>query len=324
MAKAMQQKANKVARAKAQVKKKIIKKKTNGKAKRTTDMNGIMKSIRSANDPVTLMIPPTLSVQAGCFPINQTVRADFDQLLNYSTMIFVTSFGGSGTVGTLVSWDAVGAGATSRVVHTLPLLATSGTAGGATSSKCSKVGIRLVNVSPNLYVSGRVYVAKLDQRIAFPNTLPSAMTGAQWNAVADSIKSLPEHMLRTFAAQEFTPGGSCYGKCIPCHVVDEVDYNNFEPHDGTETFDAFFGHVTQSPVLAPGKRPLSTTVILMDKQSQTSTNFLQNYVYNIDAQMLSRWPLNTVPGLSSKDQPPSHPAVVNAARIDAADAHARL
>jgi len=303
---------------------KIRKNKTKQKAVKVNKLD-VASRIREINDPCSMHIPPSLTTQAGCYPINQTVRLDFDQLLNYATMIFVTSAGGTGSVASIVSWDTVGAGAMTKLVHTLPLLSVAGSAGGASSSKASKVGIRLTNVTPNLYVSGRVYVANLSQRLTLP-ALPSSMTAAQWTTTMNEIKSLPEHMLRTYAGSEFTPSGRAYGKCISCHVVDEVDYNNFYPHNGTDTFDEFFSIFCQSTVAATteSNRPFSTTVIVIDKQSNTSTNFLQNYVYNIDAQMLTRWPINTVPGLGAKDVPAATPVLVNASREDASTAHARL
>lgn len=304
---------------KQKVKKKLVKKKNKPNAE------SALSAVRRVNDPTTLLVPPTLSMQAGCYPMNQTIRADFDQTQNYAAMLFITTCGGTGSVGCMVTWDAVGAGAITRTVHTLPLLAAAGSAGGASSSKASKVGVRLVNVSPNLYVSGKVYVASLNQRLNLP-ALASVMTNAQWNSVFNEVKALPEHMLHTFSAAEFTPSGRCYGKCIPCHVVDEVDYNNYFPHEGAITVDEYFSIFTQTSIAttANSNRPLSTTVILIDKQSLTGTTFLQQYVYNIDAQFLTRWPLNTVPGVSSKDVLPSHPEAVSVARADALGAHARL
>lgn len=284
--------------------------------------NGMSDMVRHVLDPVTTAIPPSLSFQANCFPINQTVRHDFDFTTGYDRMYFISGYGGSGTCGCHVEWDASFVATTAtRTAYTLPLLATSAQSGGASSSKISKAGIRIVNSTANLYLAGRVYIARLDQRITLPG-LPSTMTPAQWAALKDTIKALPDSMMQSYAANEFVAGGKLYQKCIPVHVVDEVDYNNYEAHYGTDTVDGFFTHTGINNVQFPASRPMSTIVVIFEKTAVTggATTFNQNYTINMDAQYLTRWPLNTVPGLSAKSIVAAPAEVVTAARVHASAA----
>jgi len=261
---------------------------TKNKSKNQTSNRNVAEHVRHVLDPCTMAIPPSMTFQANCYPINQTVRHDFDQTAGNDRMYFVSAYGGSGTVGVGLEWDAsLVATTVTRFTNTLPLLSASNSAGGASSSKCSKVGIRIVNSTANLYVAGRVYVARIDQRLAFPALL-SAMTPTQLADLKTVIKALPETMLQSYAASEFTPGGKLYGKSIPCHIVDDIDYNNYEAHGGSDTVDGFGSHIGLTTVQAPGTRPMSTIVVIFEKAAVLGTTFNQNYTINLDAQYLTR------------------------------------
>lgn len=252
-----------------------------------------------AFNPKNKMIPPILVPQLGVFPIQGTIRKEPVQAINTSYFLIATSIPGRGTVACFGSYNTAGGVAIPYVatpfeIWSMPLLTLSGHAGGATSSRCTKVGIRVSNASANLYLGGRVYISNLDQRIRFPAD-PAAMTATQWVTTFENIRGLPEPMTIPATWKSFGEKSENEDKSFYSRVVDEVKYSDFAYHDGISP-DAtdFFDHIATWTTGAEESRPMSSVVFSWSAPSNAT--FLQDLTINVDAQFLTRWPIDTVAG----------------------------
>lgn len=284
-----------------------------GPQPRASGKSTVAKVGKTVFDPSNSYIPPVLISQLGVFPIRSTRREEVFQAVGVQYVLFVTAIPGRGTNAVFGFFNPV---ATTVIPlaqftpWTMPLLALTGHNGGPTASRCTKAGVRVTNATPNLYMGGRVYVSNLNQRLKFPGD-PATMTGVDWNNVMSTVRSLPEPMTTPETWKSF--GEKRKDKPIYCHVVDEVKYQDFTYHNGASP-DAldFFDHIGTWSTAVEEPRPMST-VILSWSASTTSAN-LQDLVMNIDAQYLTRWPIDSVPGQNARDVVGSPAADVNASR----------
>lgn len=241
---------------------------------------------------------------------------DLDTAVGRDYLLFVSGVPGAANQGMLVDYSPTNALPAPVLTNfTLPLLTQSATAGGPTSSKISKCGIRIENATAPLYMGGsRVFLAHLDQRLRLP-AAPGSMTGAEWEATAIILRALPPKMLQAYGADAFGSNGIVGAKSFYTHVVDEVDYTQFENHLGTVSGNDYMQHIAVWPTSIETSRPMSTKVFLI--KGPPSAQFAQTLILNVDAQLLTRWAIDTVPGISSATVHASDPGTCSAARADA-------
>lgn len=262
-------------------------------------------SVGGKYNPLRSGVPPHMLAYGKYFPLNGMIRSDFTSHASQAIMYLVTCIPGSGTVGIKLQWPPGSAVFPTTNVFTVPLLATSGTSGGAASVKASKIGIELENTTTYLNTAGRVYVGDIDNRM-LADGQPSTMIGTQLDVLAATIKAFPETKL--FAARHFVEPKFTYA-----HVVDDVDYGVFDSNTGPKTVDQFGEHIMLWPapsISTERSRPMSTLVVLVEP----TPTLLQDYTLTMHAQHLTRWPLTTVPGQAMKDGKASDPLVVAKAR----------
>lgn len=273
--------------------------------------------LKVAFDPTNKVVPPLLVPQLGVFPIQGTIRKEPIQAVNTAYFLIVSAIPGRSTVGLYGSYPVAGGAtipytATPFELWSLPLLASPASVAGATSSRVTKAGVRAVNATPNLYQGTRLYVSHLDQRMRFPAD-PSTMTASQWVSTFDVLRALPEPMTRPHSWSDYGPSGKLEDKSQYVHVVDEVKYADYAVHlgpcpDGLDFFDhvAVWNGSTEEP------RPMST--IVFSWSGTGSANFLQDLTFYVDAQFVTRWPVDTVPGQSAITLAAAPQSVVSATR----------
>lgn len=284
-------------------------------ARKPAQRSAPSKSVHSF-DPCVVGIPPSLSAITNVFPITQTIRLDLDTVLGRDYMLFVSGVPGCANQGLLVDYSPTGALPAPVLTNfTLPLLTNSATTGGPTSSKISKCGVRIENATAPLYMGGsRVFLSHLDQRLRLP-AAPGSMTGTEWETTAMVLRSLPPRMLQAYGADAFGSNGVVGGKSFYTHIVDEVDYAQFDNHRGTISGNDYMQHIAVWPTSVETARPMSTKVFLI--KGPPSAQFAQTLILNVDAQLLTRWAIDTVPGISSATVPASDATKCNAARSEA-------
>lgn len=266
-------------------------------------------------DPTHLGVPPSLLSIPRVFPVNGTVRTTFDTIATERTAFFVSGWGGGATIAYRVTIS--GAGLVVPEAFTVPLLSQSSSAGGPTSSKISKVGFRLSNATPALNRGGRAYMVRLDQRIKFPSA-PSGLIGSQWNTIFTTLNSLPDDLARPVDLLTFGADYKGGQKAHFCIVDDEVDYQVFENHLGsTSSMDEWFSHigVWSGAGISELQRPMSILVLILESPANTGVN--QQLTLNFDAQWLTRWPVDTIPGQAAGTIKASSHAVVDLSRTKA-------
>lgn len=258
--------------------------------------------LKAVFNPTNKVVPPLLVPQLGVFPIQGTIRKEPVQALLTSYFLILSAVPGRSTVAVYGSYPSGGGAsipytATPFEIWSLPLLALSGHQGGATSSRMTKAGVRVTNASANLYLGGRLYVSHLDQRMKFPAD-PSLMTASQWVSTFDTVRSLPEPMTKPHSWKDYGSRSALEDKSQYIHVVDEVKYAEYSVHSGPcpAPLD-FFDHVGVWDTSADQQRPMST--IVFSWTAPPATTFLQDLTFNVDAQFLTRWPVDTVPGQSA-------------------------
>lgn len=267
-------------------------------------------------DPTTHHVPPTLLSIPRVFPITGTIRGLWDTAITERTLFFISGWGGGGSIGYRVTFNTA-ANTVNSEAYTVPLMAQSSSTGGPTSSKISKVGFRCVNSSPALYRGGRGYLCRLDQRIKFP-TAASGMNAAAWQGVTQTLIGLPDDITKPIDLLTFGSSGHIGQKPQICIVDDEVDYAVFENHDGvTAGLDDWFSHIAVwgGAGVKELQRPMSTLVLVLEPPADPSLN--QQLTINFDAQWLTRWPVDTVPGQAAGTVPASPHGVVDFARREA-------
>jgi len=271
--------------------------------------------------PGTPHIPPSLFNHFGVFPVGGTVRYEPAHALSTGYMLCVSAIPGYGTVGRFVSYTPGSATVGVTTPLTLPLMASAFDAGGPTSSRVTKVGFRMVNSTATLYRAGRIFITHLTQRLKLP-AAPSVMTGAQWDAVASSLKALPPKFTKTAEMADFSANGELCDKPFFCIPVDHSKYNEYRPHKGTmSNTDDWFDNVALWTSSEEESHPMSMMVL---HWTSGSTNAMQQELtLSCDAQFLTRWPVDTVPGQAHLDIPSSNPATVAKADAVAQLAHAR-
>lgn len=258
--------------------------------------------LKSVFNPTNKVIPPMLVPQLGVFPIQGTVRQEIVQAVSMSYFIMISSIPGRSTFAMYGSYPAAGGAsvpytATPFSLWSLPLLATTAAFGGATSSRLTKAGVRITNATPNLNLGGRAYVSHLDQRVRFVAD-PSLMTATQWVSTFETIRGLPAPMTKPHSWKDYAERTALEDKSQFIHVVDEVKYSDYHLHNGPcpDGLD-FFDHVAVWNGSTELSRPMSTLIISWTTGPVTAQ--IQDLTINVDAQYLTRWPVDTVPGQSA-------------------------
>lgn len=265
---------------------------------------------RTLFDPTNYSIPPSLYPSIGVFPVNGSVRDDVVSVAALRYIMCVTAIPGRSTCGFLFRVAKSGATvATETKFYNLPTLNAAYNNGGPTSSRFSKVGFRVENLTPAMYQGGRVYVTHLTQRVALPKSA-STMTADDWAVVVDGFRTMPANRTKVFTWNDFGASGKYIRKPFICTVTDEPKYNEFNTHLGPETtLDGFWQNVgVWNTPTASLEEPHPMSILFMhwdNIDTPTATSILQDITIQVDAQMLTRWPANTVLGQSHKDVPAS-------------------
>jgi hypothetical protein len=264
-----------------------------------------------AYDPTCPVIPPSLYPHHGVFVVNGTRRLDLNQAAGTQNMLVCTAIPGSGTMGAHLVWPAAGTGVTTQSFFTVPQLADPATTTGPSSSRCTKVGLRIVNAAPRLYQSGKVFVTRLTQRLRLP-AAPNVMTADQWNAYVSTLRGMPEKYTRPYSWSDFAGGGRMEDKSMYCHVVDIPKYNDFSAHFGSETsLNNLFDNFAVWPSSTEAPHPMSLVIVTW--QTPDTSDRFPDITASMDGQFMTRWPVETIPGISSVDIQASTPDVVKKA-----------
>lgn len=295
------------------------KKKANGMKKpKKAPPNMSVMGLKAVFNPTNKSVPPMLVPQLGVFPIQGTIRVEPVQALATSYFIILSSIPGRSTVAMYGTYPTAGGvtipyTVTPFSLWSLPLLASTAGFGGATSSRMTKAGIRVVNATPNLYAGGRLYVSHLDQRIKFPAD-PSTMTGAQWVSTFETLRGLPDPLTKPHSWKDYASRSGLEDKSQYIHVVDEVKYGDYNVHNGPcpDGMD-FFDHVAVWNGSEELSRPMSTIVFSWSAPSASTQ--LQDLTINVDAQFLTRWPVDTVPGQSAITVAAATQQIVSGTRV---------
>lgn len=268
----------------------------------------------AAMNPVSRAVPPHLVPMLGVFPMNGTLRLEPTTAAAKNYFVIATAIPGSGTVGMMAEYNPPPSVSTLANIQffTLPLLTKAATDGGPTASRVTKVGIRVINATAPLYAGGRVYVSNLAQRLTLP-AAPSVMTSVQWDTTFQAIRGLPAAQTLSTSWSDFMPGGRLREKSFFAQVVDDPKYNDFNVHAAPLTgVDAFFEHIARWGTSEMDPRPMSTVVFSWT--TPATGTFVQDLTFHLDAQHITRWPIDTVPGQNSVDVKASDPKAVSRAR----------
>ncbi len=271
--------------------------------------------MRHAFNPTNSMVPPSLTGDVGVVPLNVTRRQDIPQTPGKSNMIVASAMPGYGCCAAILEWtvgSTTAVGSTAFTFLNLPVAGDAAGSGGPTSTRFTKVGLRLTNSTPQLRRGGRVYVVHIPQRMRLP-AAPAAMTGAQWDVVGSLLTSYPETgptRCEVHDWAQFGMNGKMADKPIYCRVNDEAVYHRFLPHQGIiTTADNFFDNIASWTGSTTDTRSMTTVVVFWSTPASGTDN-LQELTVNADAQLLSRWPLETAPSYLSVNLPPAPPKAV--------------
>jgi len=268
-------------------------------------------------DPTKTVIPPTLHGEVGVVPMNLTRRHVINQEVGKAYLMCCTAQPGYGMCGVLASWTPGAVTTASFDYFNLPVVAFSPDNGGPTSSRFTKCGLRITCATAQLYRGGPVYVSHIPARLKFP-AASSVMTGLQWDDVASTLLSYPEAgPTRTTIHEwsQFGSRGAMADRPIICRVSDEAIYQRFLPHrGGITTADNFFDNLAFWVGASTDTRAMTSRFVYW--RAPSAQDRLQEIIINTDAQLLTRWPLDTAAGYLSKDLTPAPPAEVSKTRHD--------
>lgn len=219
-----------------------------------------------------------------------------------STLVFFSNTGVSNVIGVLVNLNFLTNPYTVTITQiTLPTLSgTVSTVASPTSARAMKMSAGGVNTTSNLNRGGGVTTIMLRQRLLFP-VAPSAMTGAQWLAVAETLNSHPNANI--LDAEAFSKG-----RVYDSMPADTTSYKNYREWQGALTVDGFFNHMAEWPTQAAviGERPMYALGMLVEASASDQT-----WRFTATASFYTRWPLDTVPGTSMSVVPTAPAEVLN-------------
>lgn len=269
--------------------------------------------INRAFDPTCPVVPPSLYAHHGVFVVNGTARRDLTTFVGNQNMLVCTAIPGMGTIGAHLNWSSAGSATATFAPFTIPQLSEAATSSGPSSSRVTKVGLRIVNAAPRLYQSGKVFVTRLTQRLRLP-AAPAALTSDQWNAYVATLRGMPERYTRPYSWGDFSASGRMEDKPMYCRVVDIPKYNDFFAHMGSETsMNGLFDNFAVWPSSTELPHPMSIVVVTW--QTPEVTDRIPDLTVSMDAQFLTRWPVETIPGISSIDIPASSHDLVQRADL---------
>lgn len=245
-------------------------------------------------DPLVSMPAPTILSDGKALPHSGLVSVDFAVGTTNTTILLTTNTGDSGTVGIVLNVDASGAYVDGLQVLTLPTLALSDIAGGASSSRAMKFSVSVVNCSNALKRGGRVTYLNSSQRLP-------PITSGNYGSIVAGIKNSPYR--RRVTGDTLARAMHLIG-----YPVDTIAYASFSPHRGTLSHDVFCDHVLGASVQnSPAARPMSVVAYVFDPVADQ-----QDYSVTIRASFYTRWPLTSVPGQSMRNIPTADARVINA------------
>lgn len=276
----------KVKKNASQTKRKVVKTVVKKKAHRIKRGDVFSLSTRSA------ALVPALSHQGSAFPVKGMAEFEYVTGSTNRVIFAFTNTGVSGTIGYGYSWPKAGGTGVGTAVNnfTLPLLNTSGVAGGPTSMRAMRFGVDIICNTQLLSRGGALYTLNSDQRFVL-GASPSTMTANQWNDFFNTIITHPKRHKLDY--NDFTTPKHMYS-----HVVDEPRYNDFDENEGVLSVDTFFQHIALWSGSSPLDRPMSTVVIAIETTSAAQLLTLTSF-----GQFYTRWPLNSIPGQAQETIP---------------------
>lgn len=184
----------------------------------------------------------------------------------------------------------------------------SAAAGGATTGRAMKVGLRMVNTTKALDVGGEVFMLSTPVKLTLPQD-PTTMTIAEITALKDEIVN--HSRTRVYAASQFTREGLE----VSVHPTDQTDYTDYLPWMGTESVDDFFSHVASFPSgLGVIQKPQPMSVLWVVVPAVTTAN---DYLLNVRGQWYLRWPIDLVMANNHREVPTASQATINLQRKNA-------
>jgi len=173
-----------------------------------------------------------------------------------------------------------------------------------TSGRTMSFEWKLMNATAPLNVAGRVYILRLDQRMALP-AAPSQLNGTDNNTFDSVVSTLftnanfvKPHMLSEYCArrEEDIP-------YFAAHVVDRMEYETFNgwiaPYtsDASGT-DAYMNEHAVWSQMAPGKRALTGYAVYIPR-----TSSVQDLTLAFHLSHYFRWPLQSIGAALHKEIP---------------------
>jgi len=279
--------------------------KKGGKGNRTQPRGRV--GIPNFLDPLCAMPAPSITSDGKALPHTGLTSGDFVVGSTNTTVLLVTNVGSAGTVGTLFNISPTGEWAGGVQMFTIPTLAASDSAGGASAARAMKFSVSVVNCSNALKRGGRVTYLNSSQRL--PAYTPAADgVPDNYSPIIQGIKDSPYRRRTTGDCLGVGPGGKATQ--LIGYPVDSVEYSTFRPFQGTLGFSAFCGSVLGAcSTNEPKPRSMSIVAYIFDPVSDP-----QDYSVTVRSSYYTRWPLTSVPGQSMRNMPTADAAVINHAR----------
>lgn len=244
---------------------------------------------------------PTVTSDGKALPLNGLESHDFRVDSENTTILLATNTGSSGTVAAVFQVDSNGTykDGTMKLL-TIPTLAESDNAGGATSTRAMKLSVSVVNCSNGLKRGGRVTYLNSAQRL--PTLKYDANSKWSYADLIAGVKACP-YRRRLNGAELAHP------KQIIAFPVDGTKYRAFESHHGTLEIAPFQSHIMAAGAIItdPKARPMSSIAFIFDPVTDP-----QDYSVTVRASFYTRWPLTTVPGQKMQTMPTADPKHINA------------
>jgi len=249
--------------------------------------------------PLNPSVIPTMRDTGKSLPVSAVCHDELTMDVGDRVMYLITNNGVSGTLMVRLVLPGGSLIDPLKTSFTCKVLEQSSTLGGPTSGRAMKAGATILNNTPMLDSGGRVYILNTDQRLAIPDSL-GALTRGEFNTLCDTVKQSP--LRRAFDGTDFKAP-----KHYHAHVTDPVVYETFQSWDGTLNPDLFGSYISEyggGPTA--NRKSMSTLIILMEPAVKQ-----QDYTVTARGMWSTRWPLNTIGSVVSKDLPTAPANVID-------------
>lgn len=202
-------------------------------------------------------VPMVRSV-APCIPVHDLVSEELTLATGTRVIYCISNIGASAAV--MLKFDQTG-GVVTTAVSSCPTLLADHTGGGPIRGRAMKAGVSVVNVTSAINAGGRVYVLPADQRVNLP-AAPSAMTSANFDTLADSLKS-------SLKKQSYGGADLMHNNCWISGPADVTDYEDFVEWKTPATADEFAQHCCAWSGGTTNSRPMTSIWLLLESPGAT-------------------------------------------------------